>query len=42
MTIYYFKVCYWNGRCWQARLIGDWPTVRRAAGGGERILALGG
>ena len=42
MTIYYFKVVFWNGAGWQARLIGDWPTARRAAGRGERILALGG
>jgi hypothetical protein len=41
MTIYYFKLCYWNGQCWQARAVGRWPAVKRLQQRGEAILALG-
>jgi len=42
MTIYHFKLCFWNGKAWQMRAVGPWPVVRALARPGERILPLGG
>jgi hypothetical protein len=42
MTIYLFKVVFWNGRAWQMCGLGSWAVCRRLARPGERILALGG